>query len=113
MPDAEWCWSHHPDYQEARRRRASKGGRRGGRGRPQAELQDIKHRLSELASDVLDGKQDRGRAAVASQVLNVYLRAIGMELKLREVEELAHEVEELRSLVEAKKEDNRWGYGTN
>ena len=32
MPEAEWCWNHHPDYEQARRRRASKGGRRGGRG---------------------------------------------------------------------------------
>jgi hypothetical protein len=38
MPEAGWCWSHHPDYEEARRRRASKGGKRGGRGRPTSEL---------------------------------------------------------------------------
>jgi len=24
MPQAEWCWNHHPDYEEARRRRASR-----------------------------------------------------------------------------------------
>ena len=56
MPEAEWCWNHHPDYEQARRRRASKGGKRGGRGRPQAELSDIKARLTDLADDVLAGE---------------------------------------------------------
>jgi hypothetical protein len=88
MPEAEWCWNHHPDYEQARRRRASKGGKRGGRGRPQAELTDIKQRLSGLAEDVLEGRQDKGVAAVASQVLNVYLRAVSVELKAREQLEL-------------------------
>jgi hypothetical protein len=83
MPEAEWCWNHHPDYEQARRRRASKGGKRGGRGRPQAELSDIKRRLSDLADDVLQGRQDKAVAAVASQVLNVLLRAISVETKLK------------------------------
>src|SRR3712207_7801971 len=52
------CFSHHPDYEAARRRRASKGGKRGGRGRPQAELANIKQRLSDLADDV-DRKSTR------------------------------------------------------
>jgi hypothetical protein len=38
MPSEQWCWNHHPDHEQARRRRASKGGKRGGRGRPIAEL---------------------------------------------------------------------------
>ena len=38
MRNSEWCINHHPDRGEARRRRASKGGKRGGRGRPIAEL---------------------------------------------------------------------------
>src|SRR5215207_11270927 len=91
----EWCFNHHPEYEEQRRRRASKGGRRGGRGRPQAELGDIKRRLSELAEDVLEGRQDRGVAAVASQVLNVYLRAVSVELKAREQLDLIERLEVL------------------
>ena len=46
---SEYCVNHHPDYEEARRRRNSKGGKRGGRGRPQVELANIKQRLSDLA----------------------------------------------------------------
>src|ERR671911_89190 len=81
----------------ARRRRASKGGKRGGRGRPQAELGDIKRRLSDLAEDVLEGRQEKGTAAVASQVLNVYLRAVSVELKVQEQRELIERLEALEA----------------
>jgi hypothetical protein len=109
MPEAEWCWNHHPDYEHARRRRASKGGKRGGRGRPQAELTEIKQRLSDLAEDVLEGRQDRAVAAVASQVLNVYLRAVSVELKVREQQEITERLEELETLLEQRKGERRYG----
>ncbi len=95
MPDAEWCWSHHPDHEQARRRRASKGGKRGGRGRPQSELASIKARLSNLADDVLEERVEKGVAAVASQILNVYLRAVSTEVAVREQLELTERVEAL------------------
>jgi hypothetical protein len=109
IPEAEWCWNHHPDYEQARRRRASKGGRRGGRGRTQAELSDIKRRLSDLADDVLEGRQDKGVAAVASQVLNVYLRAISVETKLKEQFELVARLEALEEgLEQSRGRASRW-----
>jgi hypothetical protein len=92
-----YCVGHDPDHAEARRRRASKGGKRGGRGRPQAELAGIKQRLSDLADDVLEGRQDKGVAAVASQVLNVYLRAVSVELKVKEETELIERLETLEA----------------
>jgi uncharacterized small protein (DUF1192 family) len=94
---SEYCVSHHPDYEETRRRRNSKGGKRGGRGRPQAELTDIKQRLSDLAEDVLADKVDKGVGAVASQILNVYLRAITVEMKVKEVEELEERIAQLEA----------------
>ena len=100
MRDSEWCINHHPDYEQTRRRRASKGGRRGGRGRPQAEISDIKRRLLGLADDVLAGAVDRSNAAVVGQLLNTYLSAVRTELKVREVEELARQVEELRTIID-------------
>jgi hypothetical protein len=109
MPGAEWCWNHLPDYAEARRRRASRGGKRGGRGRPQAELANIKDRLQELAEDVLEEEVEKGVAAVASQVLNVYLRAVSMEMKLREVEELERRMDEIEAMIAARKERPPWG----
>jgi hypothetical protein len=107
---SEYCVNHHPDYEDARRRRNSKGGKRGGRGRPQAELSDIKRRLSDLADDVLEGRQEKGVAAVASQVLNVYLRAISVELKVREQTEIIERLEALEaSSSGASRGGNRWG----
>jgi hypothetical protein len=107
----EWCYNHHPDYEDDRRRRASRGGRRGGRGRPQAELADIKKRLSDLADDVLDGEVDKGKGAVASQVLNVYLRTLSVELKVREATELEQRLEELEASLQRQNRNGR-RYGT-
>lgn len=103
------CYAHHPAHAEDRRRAARKGGHRGGRGRPQSELANIKERLSELAADVLEGRQDKGVAAVASQVLNVYLRAVSVELKVREQLELIERLEALETLLEQRKQERRYG----
>jgi hypothetical protein len=88
MPGEEWCWNHHPDYEQARRRRASKGGKRGGRGRPQRETEAIKALLEDLTERVLSGDLDTGPAAVANQLVNTRLRAIEQERKIKETEEL-------------------------
>ena len=106
---SEYCVNHHPDYEDARRRRNSKGGKRGGRGRPAVELASLKERLSTLADDVLEGKVDRGNAAVAGQLLNTVIRAIGMEMRVREVDDLERQVEELREMVEAGKGQRSYG----
>ncbi len=103
---SQWCYVHHPDHVEERRRHGARGGKRGGRGRPQVELAEIKARLSALAADVLEGKADRGNAAVASQVLNVYLRAVSVELKVVEQRELLERIEVLESQQGGK---TRWG----
>jgi hypothetical protein len=109
MRNSAYCIGHDPDQAEARRRRASKGGKRGGRGRPIAELGGIKHRLSDLADDVLEGRQDKGVAAVASQVLNVYLRAVSVELKAREQTELIERLEALERALGRDGGGRRWG----
>ena len=106
---SEYCVNHHPDYEDARRRRNSKGGKRGGRGRPQAELGDIKRRLSTLADDVLEGSVDKGVAAVASQILNVYLRAVSVELKVKEQLEIIERLEVLEEDLGHKGGSGRWG----
>jgi hypothetical protein len=95
-----WCYVHHPDHAEERRRNGSRGGKRGGRGRPQRELADVKHRLSDLADEVLTGAVDRADAAVASQVLNVFLRAVSVELKAREQLEFVERMEALEKAIE-------------
>jgi hypothetical protein len=101
--------NHHPDYEDARRRRNSKGGKRGGRGRPQLELSDIKSQLRDLAEDVLTGKQETGRAAVANQLINTRLRAIELERKVKETEELDARIAALEAARSQPGGSSRWG----
>jgi hypothetical protein len=51
--------------------------------------------LQDLVDAVLEGEQETGRAAVANQLLNTRLRAVELERKLRETEELGQRVEDL------------------
>jgi len=108
IPDAEWCWSHHPDYEQARQRRASKGGKRGGRGRPQVEVAEIKAQLQDLVDAVLEGEQETGRAAVANQLINTRLRAIEQERKVRELEELEERLQRLEAITQPTKGARQW-----
>ena len=109
ISNSQYCFSHSPDHAEERKLRASRGGRRGGKGRSQAELSDIKDRLRDMVQDVRNGTMDRADAAVCSQIYNTLLRAVSVEVRVREVEELGREVEELRDLLEARKGSSAWG----
>ncbi len=106
--NSQYCFSHSPDHAEARKQRARRGGKRGGRGRPQAELADLKGKLAALANDMLEGRVSRSNAAVAAQVLNVYLRAVSVELKVVEQRELIERLEALEWAT-AQKEGKWWG----
>jgi hypothetical protein len=91
-----FCWWHDPANAEKRRRAASKAGK----SKPSRELAGIKQRLTDLADDVLEGRMDKGVAAVASQVLNVYLRAVSVELKVTEQRELVERLSDLEEQLE-------------
>jgi glutathione S-transferase len=91
----DYCPAHDPNRVEARKRAASRAARAGHGG----DLREVKDRLKELAEDVLGGRVDRGDAAVASQVLNVYLRAVSVEQKLREVQELEQRLAQLEEAL--------------
>lgn len=111
MRDSDYCINHHPDRAEVRRRRASKGGKRGGRGRPQAELVGVKGQLQDLADGVLSGEVDRSAAAVCGQLLNVKLRAIETERRIKETEELEERIAALEASLASteQKGGRRWG----
>jgi len=49
---------------------------------------------------VLDGSVDKGQGAVVSQILNVYLRAVSVELKVAEQLELEQRLEALEEALE-------------
>jgi hypothetical protein len=57
----------------------------------------VKRQLRELADSVIDGGTDRGDAAVAGQLLGTFLRALGLEIKLKEVLELEERIERLEA----------------
>ena len=99
------CWLHDPTRSQDRRRAASKAGR----SKPSREIVSVKQRLSDLANDVLEGRVERGDGAVVTQILNVYLRAISVEMKVREQQELTERLEALEEALEHKKRmERRW-----
>jgi len=61
-----------------------------------------------MADGVLSGETDRAAAAVAGQLLNVKLRAIEVERKIRETEELEARLEALE-LHRGQGGAGRWG----
>jgi hypothetical protein len=97
---SQWCYVHHPDHTEERKRYGSRGGRRGGRGRPLQELAETKRILKGLAGQVLRGGVDRADAAVANQILSTYVRATSVELQAREQLELVGRLEEVEEALD-------------
>ena len=100
-----YCYHHDPATAQKRKQVAAKGGK----SKPNRELAAIKARLSTLADDVLAGTVDRSDAAVAGQLLNTVIRAVGVELKVREHLDVLERVEELEALLE--RQNKGGGYG--
>jgi hypothetical protein len=109
MRNSQWCIGHHPDQAEARRRRASKGGKRGGRGRPIAELGALRDENADIRHRLLEGELPPNVAAVAVQSINTDIRAVGATLKAREQEELTERLEALEEALEQRKGERRYG----
>lgn len=95
----DYCYQHDPARAEERRRNAS----RAGRSRPSSELSGLKAQLQDLVKDVLSGELETGRAAVANQLLNTRLRALEVERKIREQDEILERIEALE------REGAKWG----
>jgi len=93
----QYCFSHDPNRGEERAAIAAKGGR----SRLGGDLSSIKKDLRQLADDVLEGRLDKGRAAIAAQIFGVLIRANQVELKAREVEELEKRIAELEQRAAA------------
>ena len=109
---SQWCYVHHPDRTEERRRHGSRGGKRGGRGRPSVELARLQARFEELAEKVLSGDVERGVGALAGQLLNGARACVRDGLAAREQEELVARLEALEAALEHNKEKlggRRWG----
>ena len=88
-----YCWSHAPENAEERHKRARRGGKAKGAG----ELAEIKRNVREVIAGVLDGSVDKGKGAVALQGYNTLLRAVEIERKVREVDELEERIAAMES----------------
>jgi predicted acylesterase/phospholipase RssA len=104
-----YCVGHDPEQAEARRLRASKGGRRGGRGRPVTELASLRDENARIRHRLLEGELLPNVAAVAIQSLNCDIRAVATTLKAKEQEELIERLESLEQALEHQKETRRYG----
>ena|SRR5215203_637344 len=105
--EQQLCYSHDPSRASERKRHAA----RGGKAKASGELGRVKARLQALADMVEDGQMDRADAAVISQIWGCYLRALSVELKVREATELIERLESLEEAAERKNEggSRRWG----
>ena len=90
----QFCYSHDPDRVAERSANASKAAR----SRVGGELPAIKKQLRELADAVVEGTVERGSAAVASQLYGVLLRALELERRVKETEELEGRLASLEQL---------------
>jgi hypothetical protein len=107
---SQWCYVHHPDRVNERRRHGSKGGKRGGRGRPIAELGNLRDENADIRRRLLEGELLPNVAAVAVQSINTDIRAVGASLKAREQEELIERLEALEEALEQRRGERRYGY---
>ena len=98
----QWCFNHDPTRAEERRRNASRAGKSAG-GR---EIKDLKRRISDVIDAVLEGSQDRGRAAVAIQGFNALRGVLELERKIKETDELEARIEALER--DGKEGGSRW-----
>ena len=98
QPGEQYCHRHDPSRSEERKRAAS----RAGKSKPNKELVNIKRQLQELTDNVLAGEVGRADAAVCGQLLNVLLRALEVERKVREVEQVEERLVALEELASRK-----------
>ena len=68
------------------------------------EIRDLKKRISEVVDAVLEGSQDRGRAAFALQGFNALKSVLELERK-----EILERIEALEQSAETAKGGSRWG----
>jgi len=70
--------------------------------KPSRELAGLKAQLQDLTKDVLAGEIETGRAAVANQLINTHLRAIEVERRVRETEELEERLETIERVLKGR-----------
>ncbi len=100
-PPQTHCYQHDPARAGERSRNASRAART----KPSREITSIKTQLAEMVDTVLAGVVPTAPYAVANQLLNTRLRAIEIERKAKETDELEAR---LADLEQATGKENRW-----
>jgi hypothetical protein len=95
---SQWCFNHDPRRASERQHNASRAGK--SHPRASQEMKDLKRRISEVVDAVLEGSQDRGRAAVAIQGFNALKGVLELERKVKETEELEERIERLETKIQ-------------
>jgi len=98
QPGSSFCYNHDPTHAEKRKRNAS----RAGKSHSSREITHLKTLLSDLTDKVLEGSLETARAAVANQLINTHLRAIEIERKIKEADELEARIEALENRTNLK-----------
>jgi hypothetical protein len=93
---SDYCPAHEPARAEERKRAASKAAR----ARHDPEIRELKELLKDLYAAVLEGRVDRAAAAVANQIANTRLRALEVERRIRDQEELEGQMGEIEAMLE-------------
>jgi hypothetical protein len=70
--------------------------------KPSRELAGLKAQLQDLTKDVLAGDLETGRASVANQLINTHLRAIDVERRVKEAEELEERLEAIERVLKGR-----------
>src|SRR3712207_6265265 len=92
---SSYCYVHSPETAEERKAYGRKGGKRGGRGRPSAEIHAAKGEIRRVIDAIEAGDIETKVGTAMFQGWNLILRALDTERNIRETEELAEQVREL------------------
>ena len=96
----QFCHLHDPARSEERRRSASRAGRAKGN----REVADLKDEIKSVIGDVKSGDLDRNDAAVMIQGYRALKDFIALQRQMRETDELAAEIEEVREMIKLNKD---------
>ncbi len=95
-PDG-YCWAHSPQHAEKRSRMASRAARAKGN----KEVASLKDEIRIIISEVKGGDLDRNDAAVMIQGYKALKDFIELERRVKETDDLAAEIEELKREYDA------------
>ena len=99
----QFCHLHDPARSEERRRSASRAGRAKGN----REVSTLKEEIKSVIGDVKSGDLDRNDAGVMIQGYRALKDFISLERQIRETDELAAEIEEMREILGARRSQEK------